>query len=309
MQNPLFGGDIISISDLSTEQITLILDTATYIKDHPQPDLLKGKVIASCFFEPSTRTRLSFETAVYRLGGNIIGFDSDANTSSGKKGETLWDSIKVIDSYADAVIMRHPSPGAARLAADVAEHPMMNGGDGGNQHPSQTLLDLFTIRECQGRLNELHIAFVGDLKYGRTVHSLAQALSRFNARLYFVAPKQLPMPDYICDELRQQGVRYSFHQNMQEVIDKVDVLYMTRLQKERFDPTEFEQIKQLFVLTPEIVAEGKDSMRILHPLPRVDEITKAVDDLPHAYYFQQAANGIPTRQAMLALLMQQELLV
>lgn len=308
MQNPLYQSDIISIPDLPTDHIKLILDTAAFIKANPQPDLLRNQVIASCFFEPSTRTRLSFETAVYRLGGSIIGFDSDANTSSGKKGETLWDAIKVIDSYADAIIMRHPHAGSARLAAEVAQVPVLNGGDGGNQHPSQTLLDLFSIRESQGKLEQLHIALVGDLKYGRTVHSLAQAMARFDARLYFVAPDSLAMPDYICDELRDGGIRYSFHQDLHEVIDKVDILYMTRLQRERFDPAEFEQIKQLFILTPELVKQGKESMRVMHPLPRVDEVTKAVDDLPQAYYFQQAANGIPVRQAMLALLLHEELL-
>lgn len=308
MTNSLFNHDIISIADLDKAQIELILATAKKFKTKRYPDLLKGKVIASCFFEASTRTRLSFESAVYKLGGSIIGFADGGNTSAGKKGETLWDSIKVIASYSDGLVIRHPNAGAARLAAEVTDVPIINAGDGGNQHPSQTLLDLFTIQECQGRLDELKIALVGDLKYGRTVHSLAQALAHWGVRLYFVAPEILPMPDSICDYLRRRGVRFSFHQDMHEVIDKVDVLYMTRLQKERFAPTEFEQVKQLFVLTPELVKQGKANLRIMHPLPRVHEIAKAVDDMPQAYYFQQAANGIPTRQAILSLLLNKELL-
>lgn len=307
MKNTLFNRDIISIADLSKAQIELILDTAQHFKSNTYPDLLNGKVIASCFFEPSTRTRLSFESAVYKMGGSIIGFDDNTNTSAGKKGETLWDSIKVIAGYSDALIIRHPNAGAARLAAEVAEIPVINAGDGDNQHPSQTLLDLFTIQESQGHLDELHIALVGDLRYGRTVHSLAQALSLWPTRLYFVTPDTLAMPDYICDHLRKSGTRFSCHQNLHEIIDKVDVLYMTRLQRERFAANEFEQIKEFFILTPDLLKLGKANLRIMHPLPRMYEIDKAVDALPQAYYFEQAANGIPTRQAMISLLMYEEM--
>lgn len=205
MANPLYGRDIISISELTRPEIELVLDTAKRLKEHPDHTLLKDRVIASCFFEASTRTRLSFETSIHRLGGQVIGFSDASNTSMSKKGETFADTIRIITSYADALVMRHPQEGAARLAAEVSKVPVINAGDGSNQHPSQTLLDLFTIFETQGRLDNLSIAFVGDLKYGRTVHSLAQALCHFGAKLHFVAPKQLAMPDYLVDELKEKG--------------------------------------------------------------------------------------------------------
>lgn len=303
MNNPLYQKNIISIADLSRSDLELILQTAQSLKQTPQPELLKNKVIASCFFEASTRTRLSFETAVQRLGGNVIGFDSAGNTSLAQKGETLADSVKVISSYADAFFMRHPQEGAARLASEFTSIPVINGGDGSNQHPTQTLLDLFTIYETQGRLNNLNIAFVGDLKYGRTVHSLAQALSLFDCNFYFIAPDALAMPDYIIEELNERNIRFSLHNSIEEVVDDLDILYMTRVQKERFDETEYQHLKSAFLLNATMLKNVKKNLKVLHPLPRIDEIDKDVDDTPYAYYFQQAQNGVFARQALLALLL------
>ncbi len=303
MNNPLYQKNIISIADLSRNELELILQTAHSLKQSPQPELLKNKVIASCFFEASTRTRLSFETAVQRLGGSVIGFDSGGNTSLAQKGETLADSVKVISSYADAFFMRHPQEGAARLATEFSQIPVINGGDGSNQHPTQTLLDLFTIYETQDTIDNLNIAFVGDLKYGRTVHSLAQALSLFNCNFYFIAPDALAMPDYILEELDNKNISYSLHQSIEEVVDSLDILYMTRVQKERFDETEYQHMKSAFLLDAQILNNVRANLKILHPLPRVDEIHKNVDSTPYAYYFQQAENGVYARQALLALLL------
>ena len=303
MNNPLYQKNIISIPDLSRVDLELILQTAQSLKQFPQPELLKNKVIASCFFEASTRTRLSFETAVHRLGGTVIGFDSGGNTSLAQKGETLADSVKIIASYADAFFMRHPQEGAARLASEFTDVPVINGGDGSNQHPTQTLLDLFTIYETQSRLDNINIAFVGDLKYGRTVHSLAQALSLFNCNFYFISPEALAMPDYILEELTEKGINYSTHSSIEEVIDSLDVLYMTRVQKERFEDTEYQNIKSTFLLNAKMLDNARDNLKVLHPLPRVDEIHTDVDATPYAYYFQQAQNGVYARQALLALLL------
>ncbi|MCE0558905.1 MULTISPECIES: aspartate carbamoyltransferase [unclassified Motilimonas] len=303
MTNPLFKKDIVSIADLSRSELELIVATAKKLKHQPQPELLKNKIVASCFFEASTRTRLSFETAVQRLGGSVIGFDSGGNTSLAQKGETLTDSVKVISSYADAFFMRHPQEGAARLAAESASIPVINGGDGSNQHPTQTLLDLFTIYETQSSLENLNIAFVGDLKYGRTVHSLAQALSLFNCNFFFIAPPALAMPDYILEELDDAGINYSIHGSIEEVIGSLDILYMTRVQKERFDETEYQHLKSAFVLTGSMLENVRENLKILHPLPRIDEITIDVDNTPYAYYFEQAENGVYARQALLALVL------
>ncbi len=303
MNNPLYQKNIISIADLSRTDLELILQTAHSLKQTPQPELLKNKVVASCFFEASTRTRLSFETAVQRLGGSVIGFDSGGNTSLAQKGETLADSVKVITSYADAFFMRHPQEGAARLASEFTDIPVINGGDGANQHPTQTLLDLFTIYETQDTLDNLNIAFVGDLKYGRTVHSLAQALSLFNCNFFFIAPDALAMPDYILEELTDKGINFSVHASIEEVVDSLDVLYMTRVQTERFDETEYHHIKSAFLLNAQMLTNVRDNLKVLHPLPRIDEIHDNVDDTPYAYYFQQAQNGVYARQALLALLL------
>lgn len=306
MANNLFQKDIISISEFSRDDLELIIDTAQRLKASPRTDLLSNRVVAVCFFEASTRTRLSFETAIQRLGGRVIGFSDAINTSLAQKGETFADSVRIITSYADALVIRHPCEGAARLAADVAPVPVINAGDGSNQHPSQTCLDLFTIYETQKRLDKLSIAFVGDLKYGRTVHSLSQALCKYGARIFLVSPQSLAMPDYIIDEYEQNGIEYHVMNSMEEVIPEVDVLYMTRVQKERFDETEYRHIRVSFVLTPEILKNARPNLKIMHPLPRIDEITPEVDATPYAYYFQQAANGVYARQAMLSLVLNEE---
>jgi aspartate carbamoyltransferase catalytic subunit len=302
MENQLYQRDIISIADLNRSDLELILDTAAQLKTTPRPELLKGKVIASCFFEASTRTRLSFETAVQRLGGTLIGFSDSSNTSA-KKGETLSDSVKIISSYTDAFVMRHPREGAARLAAEFANVPVINGGDGSNQHPTQTLLDLFSIRECQGKLDNLKVTFVGDLKYGRTVHSLAQALSLFGAEFNFIAPDALSMPDYLLEELDEKGIRYHRAETIEEVVPESDIIYMTRVQKERFDETEYKHMASKYILDVDALKDAKETLKILHPLPRVDEIDVTVDSTPYAYYFQQAENGVYARQALLALVL------
>ncbi|MGY2575076.1 aspartate carbamoyltransferase [Vibrio sp. C8] len=305
MAHSLFNRHIISIPELTRSELELIVDTAARLKADPNPTLLKNKVVASCFFEPSTRTRLSFETAVERLGGSVIGFDNGGNTSLAKKGETLADSVRVISSYVDAFVMRHPQEGAARLAAEFSNGvPIVNGGDGANQHPTQTLLDLFSIYETQGHLDNLNIALVGDLKYGRTVHSLTQALAKFNnVRFFFIAPEVLAMPEYICQELEEQGIQFSLHNSIEDVVPELDILYMTRVQKERFDESEYAHIKSAFILTADTLAEARENLKILHPLPRVDEITTDVDRTPYAYYFQQAENGVYAREALLALVL------
>lgn len=305
MAHSLFNRHIISIPELTRSELELIVDMAARLKADPNPTLLKNKVVASCFFEPSTRTRLSFETAVERLGGSVIGFDNGGNTSLAKKGETLADSVRVISSYVDAFVMRHPQEGAARLAAEFSNGvPIVNGGDGANQHPTQTLLDLFSIYETQGHLDNLNIALVGDLKYGRTVHSLTQALAKFNnIRFFFIAPEVLAMPEYICQELEEQGIQFSLHNSIEDVVPELDILYMTRVQKERFDESEYAHIKSAFILTADTLAEARENLKILHPLPRVDEITTDVDRTPYAYYFQQAENGVYAREALLALVL------
>ncbi|MBG0754998.1 aspartate carbamoyltransferase [Vibrio cidicii] len=309
MTNSLYKKHIISIPELSRAELELIVKTAGQLKAEPNPDLIKNKVVASCFFEPSTRTRLSFETAIQRIGGDVIGFDDGGNTSLAKKGETLADSVQVISNYVDAFVMRHPQEGAARLASEFSNGvPVINAGDGANQHPTQTLLDLFTISETQGRLDELNVAFVGDLKYGRTVHSLTQALAKFNnIRFFFVAPDALAMPEYILEELNEAGIAYSVHNDMDSVIPELDILYMTRVQKERFDASEYVHIKSAYILTAAMLENARDNLKVLHPLPRVDEITTDVDKTPYAYYFQQAGNGVYAREALLALVLNESL--
>lgn len=309
MANTLYQKHIISIPELSREELELIVKTAGHLKSNPQPELIKNKVVASCFFEPSTRTRLSFETAIQRIGGDVIGFDSGGNTSLAKKGETLADSVQVISSYVDAFVMRHPQEGAARLASEFSNGvPVINAGDGANQHPTQTLLDLYSIYETQGRLDDINVAFVGDLKYGRTVHSLTQALAKFdNVRFFFIAPEALAMPDYICEELEEAGIQYSLHTDIDSVVPELDILYMTRVQKERFDESEYAHIKSAYILSAETLKDARDNLKVLHPLPRVDEITVDVDKTPYAYYFQQAENGVYAREALLALVLNEAL--
>lgn len=291
------GRDVLAISDFDREDILHILETAASFKREVCSSL-KGKVLATCFFEPSTRTRLSFETAMQRLGGGVIGF-SDKLSTSAVKGESLQDTMKIIEHYADIVVMRHPHEGAAQLAADSIGIPVINAGDGTHQHPTQTFLDLFTLLETQGKLDGLHIAMMGDLRHGRTVHSLAQGLIPFRPRLYFVSPGDLEMPKEICDELRDKGIKFSFHRNVEEILPKLDILYMTRIQEERFESkTDYD-----YCLKVNHLKGAKDHFKILHPLPRVNEIAKEVDDTPYAYYFEQAKNGVCVRQALLSLLL------
>lgn len=305
MPNPLYRQHVISISDLTTEQLELLLQTALKLKADPRDDLLEGKLIGSCFFEPSTRTRLSFETAVQRLGGKVIGFADGANTSA-KKGETLADTARIISSYTDAIIQRHPKDGAARVSAEFSKVPVINAGDGTNQHPSQTLLDLVTIYETQGRLNKLKIAMAGDLKYGRTVHSLCQALKRWDCEFAFVSPPSLAMPEYITEELEAAGCRYQILPDLETAVEWADILYMTRVQRERFDEQEFAKIQGKFNLNAAMLANARPNLRVLHPLPRVDEIHPDVDVTPHAYYFEQATNGVYARMAILSLVLNEE---
>lgn len=306
MANLLYGRNIISIAEFSRQDLELVVNTALKLKNNPQKNLLDGKLIASCFFEPSTRTRQSFETAIQRLGGRVIGFSDAANTSV-KKGETLADTARILSSYADAIVMRHHKDGAARLVSEFSAVPIINAGDGTNQHPSQTLLDLVTIFETQGRLDNLKIAMAGDLKYGRTVHSLAQAMKHFACEFYFVSPPSLAMPDYICEELDEADIQYHILPTLEEAVQMVDILYMTRVQRERFDEQEFLKIQGKFNLTCETLKNAKSSLKVLHPLPRIDEIAAEVDDTPFAYYFEQAKNGVFARQAILSLVLNENI--
>lgn len=291
---------LVSIFDYSKEEILEVLKIASDFEKNPNQNLLEGKVVASLFFEPSTRTRLSFETAIQRMGGKIIGF-TDASSTSVKKGETLKDTIKMVDNYADLIVMRHPIEGSARYASEVAKVPVLNAGDGANQHPTQTMLDLYTIYETQGTLENLNITLVGDLKYGRTVHSLVMAMAFFNPTFHFIAPKELEMPNSYKLFLEEKGIEYFEHTEMEGVIDNADILYMTRVQRERFaDPLEYEKVKNVYILNNAMLDNTKDNLRILHPLPRVNEIALDVDDNPKAYYFEQALNGVFARQAIIA---------
>lgn len=290
---------LVSIEDYHKEEYIRILDLAAEFESQPPSDLLRGKVVATLFFEPSTRTRLSFESAVSRLGGRIIGF-SDSSTSSVTKGESLKDTIKTVSNYCDLIVMRHPVEGSARYASEVASVPVINAGDGANQHPTQTLLDMYSIRKTQGTLNNLNIFMIGDLKYGRTVHSLLMAMSKFSPTFHFISPEELRMPDEYKHYLGQLGLRYSEHRDITSIIDEADIIYMTRVQKERFsDPVEYEKVKNIYVLKNHMLGNTKDNLRVLHPLPRVNEIDENVDENMKAYYFTQALNGVYTRQAII----------
>lgn len=294
---------LVSIDDLSTDEIIRLLDMATEFEKEPIQNLLEGKVVSTLFFEPSTRTRLSFESAISRLGGKIIGF-TDAASSSVSKGESLNDTIRTVNNYCDLIVMRHPIEGSARYASEVATVPVINAGDGANQHPTQTMLDLYSIRKTQGRLENLNIFLVGDLKYGRTVHSLLLAMARWNATFNFIAPEELKMPDEYKIYLKKMGLKYYEHTDFTDLVSEADVIYMTRVQKERFsDPMEYEKVKNVYVLRNSMLKKTKPSMRILHPLPRVNEIHTDVDSNPKAYYFEQALNGVYTRQAILTFLL------
>ena len=291
---------LVSINDLSKEQILKLLEEARYFEENPNHRILEGKVVATLFFEPSTRTRLSFETAANRLGARVIGF-SDANTTSSSKGETLKDTIKMVSNYVDLIVMRHYLEGAARYATEVTETPIINAGDGSNQHPSQTMLDLYSIYKTQGRLDNLTITLVGDLKYGRTVHSMLYAMKYFNPTFNFVACKELQMPEEYKQFCRENGIKFNETTEFSEnVINQSDIIYMTRVQRERFtDIMEYERVKDLYNLSNRMLDNSKPTLKILHPLPRVNEISQDVDDNPKAYYFQQAQNGLYARQAII----------
>ena len=295
--------DIISMNDMSKEEILEILEIAEKIENSSEEEklnFLKGKIIATLFFEPSTRTKMSFESAAFRLGAQVLQLPP-LEQSSVKKGESFSDTIRMVESYSDVIVVRHPNDGAARLASTTSKKPVINAGDGSNQHPSQTLLDLYTIKEEKGTLSNLSIAFVGDLKYGRTVHSLVKALTHFNPTIYFVSPKILQMPTYLIDDLDKNNIKYEILEDFRDCLDKIDVFYMTRIQKERFpDIEDYQKVKGVYVINKEnILGKCKEDMIILHPLPRVDEISTDLDDTKHALYFKQAKNGIPVRQAMM----------
>ena len=291
---------LVSITDYSKEDYQKILDTAAEFEKNSYQNLLNGSVIATLFFEPSTRTRLSFESAINRLGGRVIGF-TDSSTSSVTKGETLYDTIRVVSNYCELIVMRHPMEGSARYASEITSRPIINAGDGANQHPTQTLLDLYSVRKTQGKLENLNLFMVGDLKYGRTVHSLLMAMSEFNATFYFIAPDELRMPEEYKMYLNQMGLKYYESKDLNDAINDADIIYMTRVQKERFsDPIEYERTKNAYVLKNAMLEGTRPNMRILHPLPRVNEIHVDVDANPKAYYFDQTENGVYVRQAIIS---------
>lgn len=292
--------NFVTIADLSKEKILYMIKMAQEFEKNPNREILKGKVVATLFYEPSTRTRLSFETAANRLGARVIGF-SDAKASSVSKGETLKDTILMVSNYADVIVMRHYIEGAAQYASEVAPVPIVNAGDGAHQHPSQCMLDLYTIYQTQDTLENLNIYLVGDLKYGRTVHSLLMAMRHFNPTFHFIAPKELAMPNEYKIYCTNHGIKYQEHTDFDEnVIADADIIYMTRVQKERFsDLMEYEKVKNAYILKSSMLGKVKKNMKILHPLPRVNEITYDVDDNPHAYYIQQARNGLFAREAII----------
>ena len=291
---------LVSIANLDKQKINYLLSMAEEFEQHPNRKILDGRVVATLFFEPSTRTRLSFETAANRLGARVIGF-TDPKVTSSSKGETLKDTIMMVSNYADVIVMRHYLEGAARYASEVSPVPVVNAGDGANQHPSQTLLDLYSINKTQGKLDDLHILLVGDLKYGRTVHSLIMAMRHFNPTFHFIAPEELSMPEELKAYCREQGIKYEEQTDFnEEVIAKADIIYMTRVQRERFtDLMEYERVKDVYILRAAMLRNAKPNMKILHPLPRVNEIAYDVDDDPHAYYFEQARNGLYAREAII----------
>ncbi|BAC24607.1 pyrB [Wigglesworthia glossinidia endosymbiont of Glossina brevipalpis] len=309
MTNFIYNKHIISINDLSKKEMNSIIDFSFSFKLKSFNTFLKNKIIAICFLEASTRTRLSFESAIYRSGGTCIGFSDSSNTSLEKKGESFIDTISIISKYVDAIIVRHPKEGAARLASEYSNNiPVINAGDGANQHPTQTILDLFSIKETQGKLDNLNIAIIGDLKYSRTVHSLSQAISKFKKnKIYFIAHSALMLPSYIINILEEKKVEYSFHDSIEEVIKKIDILYITRIQKERLDSSEYANINAKFILKKSDLFYAKKNLKILHPLPRSNELSFEVDKTSYAYYFQQAENGLFVRQAILSSILNKKL--
>lgn len=291
---------LVTIANHSKEKILELLEMAEEFERHPNRKLLNGKVVATLFFEPSTRTRLSFETAANRLGARVIGF-ADPKVTSGTKGETLKDTIMMVSNYADIIVMRHYLEGAALYASEVAPVPIVNAGDGANQHPSQTMLDLYSIYKTQGTLENLNIFLVGDLKYGRTVHSLLTAMRHFSPTFHFIAPEELAMPEIYKQYCREHNIKYVERTDFTaETLADADILYMTRVQRERFtDIEEYERVKDLYLLKEDMLFRARANMKILHPLPRVNEIEYSIDETPYAYYFQQAKNGLYARQALL----------
>ena len=299
----LTGRNLISITDFSKEEYIEVLDIAEGFEQNPKQRILSDKVVATLFFEPSTRTRLSFESAANQLGARIIGF-SDPGGTSVQKGESLHDTIVMVSSYADLIVMRNPKEGSSRYASEVATVPVINAGDGANQHPTQCMLDLYSIRKTQGTLDNLNIALVGDLKYGRTVHSLVQAMCNFNATFHLVSPTELKLPSSVKMSIKEAGLKYYQYTDIRSIIPIADIIYMTRVQRERFpDPLEYERVKDSCILSADMLEGCKPNMRVLHPLPRVNEITTDVDKTPYAYYFRQAQNGVYVRQALMAAIL------
>lgn len=292
---------LVSVANLPKEKILNLIRMGQEFEKRPNRKLLDGRIVATLFFEPSTRTRLSFETAANRLGAKVIGF-TDPKVTSSTKGETLKDTIMMVSNYADVIVMRHYLEGAAKYASEESPVPVVNAGDGANQHPSQTMLDLYSIYKTQGRLDNLNILLVGDLKYGRTVHSLLMAMRHFNPTFHFIAPKELAMPEEYKVYCREHGIRYEEHEDFNaDVIAEADILYMTRVQRERFtDLMEYERVKDVYILRAAMLKKARENMKILHPLPRVNEIAYDVDNDPHAYYFEQARNGLYARQAIIS---------
>lgn len=298
------GRDIISIKDFSRDEIDYIFKIAKNMERLAEKgsDILRGKILATLFYEASTRTRLSFESAMHRLGGSTIGF-AEAEIASVKKGENLADTIRTVENYADVIALRHPLEGAARLAAEFSRVPILNGGSGAEEHPTQAMLDLYTMVKEKGKIDGLKIAFVGDLRYGRTVHSLAYALSLYNIELYLVSPETLKMRREVLQTIKER-ISVTERTSLEKIVPLVDVLYVTRIQKERFpDPAEYAKVKGSYRIDLQTLSEAKKDLTILHPLPRVDEIAAEVDDTPYARYFQQVRNGIVVRMALLALIL------
>jgi len=302
-----YDKDIVSIRDLDRKQIEEIISVAErmvpYALGEKRTKVLEGRILGNLFFEPSTRTRLSFESAAHRLGIDVIDV-SEMSATSISKGETLADTIRMVDAYCDVIVLRHPHEGAARLAAKFSENPVINAGDGAGSHPTQTLLDLFTIKRAKGRIDNLNIVIVGDLKYGRTVHSLVDAFAMFGAKLTFVAPESLQMPPDHVEHVKRRGAVPKLTNNLEKAIPNADVLYVTRIQRERFpDPAEYNKVAGMYRINNEMLRESKKDLAVLHPLPRVDEIDPEVDKTPHAKYFEQAFNGIPVRMALLYMIL------
>lgn len=301
------GKSLVSITDYSKEQLMEIISLSAKFENNKVNDLLKGRVVATLFFEPSTRTRLSFESAVNYMGGKIIGF-TDSASSSVKKGESLKDTIKTVSNYCDLIVMRHPLEGTARYASELSSVPVINAGDGANQHPTQTLLDLYSIYKTQGTLENLNIFMVGDLKYGRTVHSLLMAMSYFNPTFHFISHEKLRIPEEYKIFMNEKNIPFHEYRDFSDTLVDADILYMTRVQRERFsDPIEYEKTKDTYVLRNEMLSNVKENFKILHPLPRVNEINDDVDDNSSAYYFTQALNGVYTRQAIIAKILDLDL--